>query len=127
MAPTIQPRTQLYAFTYKKNNPKDCKTQKLDYVLLLRELEDHKNVCIHSVYYELDSTDNWHIHGMFYGPSDLKYRRCVFKGFTSKIKKVYDYAGWECYCRKQQDDEPIDPPDNFKMPKVSLFLHGTNC
>lgn len=126
MAPKYEARTQLYAFTYKMNKKRTEKVDKLDYVILLRVLEEQKKLNIHSVYYELDSTDNWHIHGMFYGPSDLQYKTCTFRGFTSKIKKVYDYAGWECYCKKQQDDEYIDPPDDFKMPKISLFSHCTN-
>jgi hypothetical protein len=116
-----------YAFTYKRNLGVSQKAQKLDYALVLDHIQKH-NCHITACYYELDSNENWHIHGIASFPlhEAVSYKKLSVKSFTSKWRRIYDYSGWEAYIKKDQyhDDESVDIPDPPKilLLKKSLFI-----
>lgn len=94
-----------YAFTYKINVCADCKLDvtKEMYDIILRHIVEKGGV-IRFVYYELDKSNQWHIHGsasFFELPGQMpSYKMLSYQGFTSKWRKIYDFAGWEEYSKK---------------------------
>lgn len=116
-----------YAFTYKLNSVATVQAKREDYAVILTHIQKTLGTSgnIHSVYYELDSKQNYHIHGIVFA-TYVNYRKLAVKGYTSRWRQIYDYAGWESYIKKDQDDESVDPPDDIKLPlKRSLFKAPT--
>lgn len=113
-----------YAFTYKLNTRKAEPATKEDYQEILSHINKLIPGGLHCVYYELDSNQSYHIHGIIYAPQYTipSYRKLSVKGYTSRWRQIYDYAGWESYIKKDQDDDSIDVPDDSKLVlKRSLF------
>lgn len=113
-----------YAFSYKLNVKRgfESTVTKQDYDLVLRHIVNSGGY-IRFVYYELDSQNEWHIHGAAHFELEPRYTKLTVKGYGSRWYKIYDYAGWEDYAKKDvgEDQEPNSVDDLKVMPTHSLF------
>lgn len=113
-----------YAFTYKKNVSVDQKSlvSREEYDECLRHIVSNLGVIMFT-YYELDDSNEWHIHGACWFPEAPSYKKLSIRGYTSKWKIITDLYGWEEYCKKDQpkpEDESQDDGDHIVY-KRSLF------
>lgn len=90
-----------YAFTVKCNTHGHYPTM-ADYKEWILHAQS-KGVDVEAYYYEIDSKDRLHIHGVFSGPKNLYKRGLLFKSFHQRIDEIpsfLDLQHWADYITK---------------------------
>lgn len=70
---------------------------------------------------EYGSSNKLHYHGIVQIPKGFYRKRLMQKGLHLKLEELFDRAGWEQYCKKEEV-EPLTPvEERIVVPKEKLF------
>jgi len=113
----------MFAYTVKDNRV-DC----TDYRSFFDNSEK-KGCSFYSKFKELDKKGKIHYHGIVFIPKRVYRKALCLKGLHLKLKEIFDVEGWEEYCKKDQEKELSDDPDEpIEMPNKRLFkVISTKC
>jgi len=101
-----------YAFSVKVlKNPKEATA--MTYVSYIDHMYNHG--LIKYIFYEYDSQDIMHIHGVIILRKGFLKKKLCYPGFNTDLTEITDEEGWLKYCNKQSDH----PLPNYK--KINLF------
>lgn len=106
-----------YAITVKHNTNGLMKKQ---YAVLINDYLDGFPHDIVESYWEMDSHDKLHYHGIFIADKGIRYHSLFQKGLHVYIRRAYNVSGWRNYISKEQNIHFIARKQQKEYEKLAM-------